>query len=126
MKAILINAKNQTVSTVTLPDDDCARADAIRAHLGCLMFDIVRLATGNDAVLVDDEGLLGDLHAQSFFILKGYPSPLAGNGLVMGADDEGESCDPVISESAVRDMVRFIPTAHEAARAVTVALRDDL
>ena len=38
---------------------------------------------------MDDEGLFKD--SQEFFMIGNYPSPLAGRGLVIGCDAEGES-----------------------------------
>lgn len=46
-------------------------------------------------LFLDDEGLF--VEGQTFFILEGYPQPLAGKALVMGTDEEGESMDAPVS-----------------------------
>jgi len=54
--------------------------------------DIARFATNGDGVVVDDEALLRD--PQAFFTIVGYPQPLAGIGIVLGCDSDGESIAP--------------------------------
>ena len=61
---------------------------------------------GNDAIFVDDEGLLKP--CERFFMWNGYPQPLAGKGLILGADDEGETISPYITVAEVRHSVTFI------------------
>lgn len=68
-------------------------------------FDVVYLNDKDDCVYVDDEGLLCD--PSHFFILKGYPQPLAGKGLVLGTNGEGDSVSPKITLEELREMVTF-------------------
>lgn len=77
----------------------------IYKHIKCDLFTCVYLNTENDCVFVDDEGLWKD--NQAFFRIEGYPEPLAGRGLVLGTDDEGESCSPKLSFDDVRRMISF-------------------
>ena len=67
-------------------------------------FDCCRFSTAhNDGVFVDDEGLFKP--DQEFFMIGNYPSPLAGRGLVIGCDSEGES---ISAKSSVDDLnIRF-------------------
>lgn len=51
-------------------------------------FDVVRLDHG-DGIFVDDNGLLNN--PQRFFLIRDYHSPLAGKGLCLGSDAEGDS-----------------------------------
>lgn len=46
----------------------------------------------DDTIYVDDDGLLN--HAHGWFVLRGYPQPLAGKGLVLGTTRSGNSCSP--------------------------------
>lgn len=108
MKAIHIDAERKTVESVELPDEGAARMERLRELVRCEFVDAVRLETGRDAVFVDDEGLLGDLSRQQFFWLVGLPTPLAGSGVIMGADDEGETVEPVITLEQVKRRVRWV------------------
>ena len=45
----------------------------------------------SETLYVDDEGLYAE--NQRFFTWDGYPKPLAGRGLILGTDEEGESID---------------------------------
>lgn len=99
MKAILIDSENRTVSEKEIED-----WRGIAPSIGCELFDIVRLDNGN-GVYVDDEGLMKD--PQHFFVLKGYPNPLAGNGLVLGTNPEGESVSTTLTVEKVKAMVKF-------------------
>jgi hypothetical protein len=58
-------------------------------------------------VFVDDEGLVNGQH-QHFFVVDGYPQPLAGKGLVLGVDQEGDSVTPSVSLEQMRKMVTFV------------------
>lgn len=68
-------------------------------------FTIVHLEDAGDAIYVDDEGLLKS--CARFFVLAGYHQPLAGKGLILGCDDEGEtqSCKAKIEQ--VRGKIKF-------------------
>ena len=98
-KAYLINAEARTITEVTVgPYTD------IYPLLGCDTFTCVGLED-EDTLYVDDEGLLKpQMH---FIMYEGYPEPLAGNGLVMGTDSEGESIDPKMSLEDLKSRVTF-------------------
>lgn len=112
MKAILIDAKARTVTEVEysgnyldiytlLSGDEPGKVD---------LFTVVQLGDG-DAVYVDDEGLLKP--QEHFFRWKGFDQPLAGNGLVLGTDEGGESTSPKIDFEAVKEAVTFHSAADE-------------
>lgn len=76
-------------------------------------FTVVHL-DDHDVIFVDDEGLLKN--PRYFFNIKGYPQPIAGKGLVLGGDSQGETvsanieyeelCELItFSEHSVKDMV---------------------
>jgi hypothetical protein len=46
----------------------------------------------DDDIFVDDEGLFNTRN--TWFLLRGYPQPLAGKGLVLGTTRHGNSCAP--------------------------------
>jgi hypothetical protein len=58
-----------------------------------------------DAIFVDDDGLLK--HCERFFQIAGHPQPLAGKGLVLGSDDEGDTVSCKTSLDIVRMSVVF-------------------
>jgi hypothetical protein len=78
----------------------------IAPALDCSLFDVVRFNDKGDVVYVDDEGLL--CQPQFFFTITGYPTPLAGRGIVAGTDDEGETVAPTVTLEWVRKNVTFL------------------
>lgn len=113
MKAIHINPKTQTIREIEIPNNGDELNPAIYAILECQLFDVVRLEDG-DGIFVDDEGLLKD-EPGPFFTLWGYPNPIAGHGLVLGCDQDGNSCAPVVTAQELRDRVVWLPTIQAAA-----------
>lgn len=63
-------------------------------------FDCVTL-DDKHTLFVDDEGLLRN--PQHFMIWRDYPQPLAGRGLILGYDEEGESVACDLTEKWVRE-----------------------
>lgn len=58
-----------------------------------------------DVIYLDDEGLY--VEDQRFFMLEGYGQPLAGRGLVLGTDQEGDSTSPSLSLSQVKGLITW-------------------
>lgn len=69
------------------------------------LFTVVNLDDG-DAIFVDDEGLLKP--CDRFFVWAGYHQPLAGKGLILGSDDEGETQSVKIAIDKVKRMTEFL------------------
>ena len=88
MKAYLIDPKEQKFEIVEYSGD----FKQIYEILDCRAFDVVRTYENGDVIYVDDEGLF--VEDQHFFMHKNYPTPLAGRGLVLGTDEEGEDTEP--------------------------------
>ena len=101
MKAYLIDPVAETVTEVDHNGDYRQIYELIQAQ----PFTCVGLWDEGDAVYIDDEGLLNN--PRYFFLLDGYPQPLAGRGLVLGADEEGESRSPKITLESLRKRVSF-------------------
>lgn len=103
VKAILIDAKAQTVTDVELDNGDINHMHVL---LKCDCFTLAGNFKGNIAY-VDDEGLYKDnLH---YFQWPGYPQPLAGNGLIMGPDNgQGDHVDVTISAAEISPSIEFI------------------
>ena len=110
-KAILINAKAKTVTQVEVGEG----IQDIYKHLECHTFDVVNLGRGVGCY-VDDESLLktayidddGVKHNMNGFSFAGMDTPLMGNGLIMGSNDEGESIDSPISVEQVARVLTFV------------------
>lgn len=61
----------------------------------------------HDTIYCDDEGLLhGPVY--QFFGVSGNPQPLAGRGLVVGLDADGNDCAPRLSLAEVKERTYFI------------------
>lgn len=100
MKSYLINPEARTINEVEYDGD----YHSIYGFIGADTFDVVGIEKG-DGIYVDDEGLLkGPSH---FFHVRGMATPLAGNGLVLGSNDDGESIEPKITLETLRERVRW-------------------
>ena len=104
MKAILIDVKNKEVKEVE--HDNTLKQ--IYNFVDCATFDVLRL-DGVNGIYVDDEGLF--VEDQLFFTYHGdnYSQTLAGNGLILGVDSEGNSISPTLTVEEVQEAVDFKP-----------------
>ena len=103
MKAILIDVKTQEVKEV----EHDGEIQNIYNLIDCRAFDIVRIDDVND-IFVDDEGILKD---NLYFEYSGSENvfKLAGSGLILGVDDEGNSIPPTLTVEDVKGKVSFLP-----------------
>ena len=74
--------------------------------LDCRYFGVVRI-DDSETLYVDDEGLY--VENQRFFTWNGYPNPLAGRGLILGTNEDGESIDTDMEPEDVEKLVTFLP-----------------
>jgi hypothetical protein len=86
-KGILIDAKNRRIVDVEVGD-----FRDIQAKIGCSMFTTAGVLPNGDSVFVDDEGLINGTE-EFFYNPDIYPHPLAGNAVILGCDEMGESVD---------------------------------
>ena len=107
-KAILINVKEETITEVIVTKDlKGSQLQSIYGLLGCNLVDIVNV--GENDIYVDDEGLLSLDNNSKLFSYKGHYQPLAGNGLIMGYDNNtGDSIDVTITLDEVKKNVKFL------------------
>jgi Domain of unknown function (DUF3846) len=101
MKAILIDSVNREVKEIEIGKG----IDEMYKFLQCECFTVASYLDKEDAIFVDDEGLMNG--TDNFFTFEGAHQPFAGNGLIMGCDDEGESEDCKISFDEVKEKVKF-------------------
>ena len=107
MKAILIDPVREQVTEVEYNGDYRHIYELLtddENELDCCTFDVIRI-DDREAIFVDDEGLLK--MPRYFFKYEGYGQPLAGRGLVLGNDDEGETIATKLTADAVRARVAF-------------------
>lgn len=102
IKGILIDSVNREVKNIEVEQGSL---DDIYKALGCDCFDIVRLPN-REGIYVDDEGLLKDKIEHAFTFDGKF---LAGNGLILACDDEGESISTKFTVEYVRERVTFAP-----------------
>ena len=97
MRAIKIDSKNRTVSEIDIDEQKGVLNEWYKA-IGCELVEVAHYMSDKNHILVDEEGLLKDI--TDFFIYNGNLQPFAGNGLVVGVDEEGKtiSCDVTLEE----------------------------
>ena len=114
MKAFLIDPEKRALTEFEHDDS----LNDLYEQIQCDSIDIVRI-DGNDTIYIDDMGLYNKQH---FFMFGNRRSPIAGCGVVLGADLEGRSIAPqrTTMESLERDI-------HWLTReqAIELAKRDD-
>lgn len=102
MQAFLIDPENLLIAAV----EYSGNYREIYKHIGADCFDAARFNDKGDAAFIDDNGLLNN--PQWFFQIEGYPQPLAGKGLVLGCDQEGESVAPSVTLEWLLDNVTLM------------------
>jgi hypothetical protein len=89
-KALMIDPFDQSTSVVELAVDEYGSIlGSSKAVIDCSRIDIITLNDKHMAI-VDDEGLLRN--DTRYSKLAEYPQPLAGKLLVVGYNEDGESC----------------------------------
>jgi hypothetical protein len=101
MKAILIDSVNKEVKEIEIGKG----IEEMYKFLQCECFTIASYLPKNDAIFVDDEGLMNGTDV--FFTYDGTHQPFAGNGLIMGSDSKGESVNCKINLAEVKNKVKF-------------------
>lgn len=104
MRAILINSHLRVVTEVEVSDTDTLK-DWYRL-IECSMVEVAYYINKHDSIMVDEEGLLNEPNV--FFEYEGAHQPFAGNGLVVGVTDEGESISCRVKAKDVLSKVKFL------------------
>ena len=115
MHAFLIDPHTNTITTVEYNGDFREIYTLIRAP----MFDVVTIDK-NDAIFVDDEGLFR--LNQAYFAYDGHQ--LAGYGLVLGTDDEGDSIEPANTLEELTSRITWLKTPKPIPPIQVVSLED--
>ena len=120
MKALLIDPFMETVQEIDYSGD----WKDIRTLLKCDIFATVYFDDmSTDSVFVDDEGVFVD--DQRFFKLGNYTQPLAGYGLVLGCNEEGDSVDCMSTLEDVAKQVEWCPIGTQIEPKFEVIFHDD-
>lgn len=105
MFGYLIDPEMGQITTVDYNGDYKEISKIIKAPSG--LFCVVPLYDDDRVdVFLDDEGLY--VENQYFWMHRNYPQPLAGFGLVLGLDSEGDSVSPDVQLIDLNFDVRFI------------------
>lgn len=104
MKAILINVNDKTISNVETTEPTLQSWYKL---IGCDLVAVGVNLDDHDSIMVDDEGLLTLTEKSNFFTFEGAHQPFAGNGLIVGVDEEGETIPPNITVAEVFRKVEF-------------------
>lgn len=108
IKAVLIDPYKEEVTDV---EYDASNYKNIYPLLRCDIFTMIKLADEDD-LFIDDEGLLKVNDETKFFMHDAYPQPLAGYGLIVGADeDTGDSVAVHHDAAYYRPRIRFLDVA---------------
>lgn len=102
MRGLLIYPKANTITEVTYTDD----YKNIYTHIGADCFDIVRL-NAKDTLFVDGNGLVNGEDNGRFYVEGKYPVILAGKGLLLSTDEEGESIGTKMPMEELTAMIKF-------------------
>lgn len=109
-KAIVIDAKNKEIREIETSEFGL---NFLYKTIGCDLVELVDIGNNQD-LWVDEEGLLR-ADPSNFFIYNGFPQPLAGTGVILGHDDNGDSTETKLTLDEVKAKVRFVDP-HEAYR----------
>lgn len=103
MKTLLIDPHTKTVTE----HEYDGSLEAMYKLLGCGLVESVScndngnpLFTDGNCLFVDEEGLLGNLSEQAFFIIDG--KPIAGRALTTNCDEDGETIESTITLEDLR------------------------
>jgi hypothetical protein len=104
MKAYLIDPTTKSISEVDFNGD--YRQIYTLIGPGVTTFTTVMINDERDTIFLDDEGFL---HSKNlgWFRTAGYHQLLAGKGLVLGTNDEGDSTEPSISLEELKNSISF-------------------
>lgn len=105
-KAIKINVETKKLEYITLGDDYKEIYGAIGN--GCDTFCVPISFENEDSMFADDESLLRENDIKGGFIMDDWHSPIVGNAIILGTDDEGNSVDCQTKIEDIESQITFI------------------
>ena len=110
VRAILIDAFKQEVRDVQHNASDSRDIYRLLSHdtmpVECVACVDHKALQKRESIFVDDEGLLKPCKA--FFRLPGFDQFIAGNGLILGMDSEGDTMAATSHLETIRALVSFL------------------
>ena len=103
-KAIKIDVIKKDVYEIELSDDYKAIYGAIGNDCRCFCVPIE--FENGDALYSDEEGLLHE-KMEGCFMMENWISPLVGNAIILGTDDEGDSIDAKSTIEEIKSKIYF-------------------
>lgn len=121
MKAYLIDPTTNTTSEVDYNGDYKQIYTLIGP--GVHTFTTVMINEQQDTIFVDDEGFLYP-KSLGWFRVASYHQLLAGKGLVLGTDEEGDSIEPTITLEELKEQISFEcpPTPTQLDKILTITV----
>lgn len=110
MRAILIDAAARTITEIDIEKGADSGAHALERAIGCDIFQMAMNYPNGDVLYVDEEGLLKP--APHWFRVRSGHQAFAGNGVLLGSDNQGESVDVKTTLDDLRATVTFM-SLHE-------------
>lgn len=105
MKAVLICPFTRKITDIEIEPGLAAMYEAL-SHESHPVQMVEVVACGQGDIWVDEEGLFKD--SMGWFTLPHHPHPIAGRGLVLGHDGEGNSTDTPFDAATVSQIVSFV------------------
>lgn len=103
-KGIKLNVETQAVEVVTLGNDYREIYDVIGND--CKYFEVPITFENNDAMYCDEEALLKPFAGG--IIMDGWMQPIVGNVLILGTNEDGESCDAKMTIDELKNQIKFL------------------
>lgn len=115
----LIDPRAQRITRIELPNGTSREnLDAMYKAIGCSLVEVVYMNGERDGVFVDEEGLLK--MPTEFFYIKDFHQPLAGRGIVLGCDEDGETTSPAsVTLEWLREHTAFVHRLAPGLTAIT-------
>lgn len=89
MKALLINVVDQTITEVHIEHTkEIYNLIGNGCHTFCAPVDF----PNGDTLFTDDEALFAE-NIEGCFSMEGWAYPIVGNAVILGSDEEGDTCD---------------------------------
>jgi hypothetical protein len=108
MRAIKIDVVKQEVYYIDLKKD--YRDIYEQIGNGCTTFCVPVSFDNNDSLFADDESLLRENDIVGGFYFMEWNTPIVGNAIIVGCDEEGESVDCLSELEEIKIQTRFLDT----------------
>lgn len=104
-RAIKIDVQEKNICFVHIYDNETIYREIGN---GCTLFCCPVRFENDDFLFADDESLLRLDDIKGGFIMEGWQTPIVGNALIIGTDEEGESVNAKSDIDAIREKTIFI------------------